>query len=180
MTQWLTRSRASRTVAFAAVLLLGVGVAPTLASAAGVGGQASGTSSVTAGNWGVTATVTSMTFTTNTYQTSKVTNTGTIALIAQSYSVIVSNPTSGSPTFKVFQCAVAWVSNLCSGGAGAQVGGTLAKNSTTTITSTTALAAAAAVYLQVEPASVTASTTVTLSPKVTSPTQLRAAVKTNQ
>lgn len=92
----------------------------------------------------------------------------------------VSKLASGAPTFKIFQCAVAWVSNLCSGGAGTQVGTTLSKNSTTTITSTTALAAAAAVHFQVEPASVTSSTTVTLSPKVTSPTQVRAALKTNQ
>jgi hypothetical protein len=164
----------------AAVLLLGVGLVPPIASAAGIGGHATGAESVTVGSWGVTASVTSMVFTTNTYQTSTVTNSGSIALTAQSYSVTVSNPTSGSPTIKVYQCAVAWVSTKCSGLAGTQVGVTLSKNSTTTITSTTALASAAAVYLQVEPAGVTASTTVTLSTKVTSPTQLRAAVKTNQ
>jgi hypothetical protein len=36
------------------------------------------------------------------------------------------------------------------------------------------------IYLQIEPTGVTASTTVTLGTSVTSPTQLRAAVKTNQ
>ena len=176
----LTHRRACRTAATAAVLLLAVGPVPALASAAGIGGRATGTGSVTVGTWGVTASVTSMVFTTNTYQTSTVANAGSIALTAQSYSVTVSKPASGAPTFKVFRCAVAWVSTKCSGGAGTQVGGTLAANSTTTITSTTALAAGAAVYLQVEPATVTVSTTVTLSPRVTSPTQLRAALKTNQ
>ena len=178
--RWFTHSRACRTVAPAAVLLLGVGLVPPIASAAGLGGKATGNESVTAGTWGATASVTTMTFTSNTFQTSTVTNSGSIALSAQSYSVTVSNPVSGSPTIKVFQCAVAWVATKCSGTAGTQVGTTLAKNSTTTITSTTALAAAASVFLQVEPVGVTSSTTVTISPRVTSPTQLRAAVKTSQ
>ena len=176
----LTHSRACRTAAVAAVLLLGVGLVPPIAAAAGVGGRVTGTEAVTAGTWGATASVTSMVFTSSTVQTSKITNSGTIALTAQSYTVTVSTPASGSPTFKVFQCGVAWVGNLCSGLAGTQVGGTLAKGSSTTVTSTTALAPAAAVYLQVEPTGVTSSTTVTVTPKVTSPGQLRAAVKTNQ
>jgi len=176
----LTRTHACRTVATAAVLLLGVAVVPPIASAAGIGGRAGGTGSVTVGTWGATASTTSMTFTSNTYQTSTVTNSGTVALSAQSYAVTVSKPASGTPTIKVFQCAVAWVSTKCSGGAGTQVGATLAANSTTTITSTTALAVGGAVYLQVEPTGVTVSTTVTISPKVSSPGQLRAAVKTNQ
>jgi hypothetical protein len=121
-----------------------------------------------------------MTFTTNTDQTSAITNTGTVALSAISYKVTISNPASGSPTFKVFACAVAWASNLCSGGAGTQAGGTLAKNSTTTVTSTVLPAVAGKVYLQIEPASLTSSTTVTLGTSITSPTQLRAAVKKNQ
>jgi len=176
----LTRRNACRTVATATVLLLGVALVPPIANAAGIGGKATGSSSVTAGTWGTTASVTSMVFTTNAFQTSTITNSGTVAFSAESYSVTVSKPASGAPTFKVFQCATAWASNLCSGGAGTQVGGTLAANSVTTITSSTALAAAGTLYLQVEPAAVTASTTVTLSPKVTSPAQLRAAVKTNQ
>jgi hypothetical protein len=60
------------------------------------------------------------------------------------------------------------------------VGGTLSKNSTTTITSTTAMAVSGLLYLQVEPATVTASTVVTISTKIAAPSQLRAAVKTNQ
>ena len=176
----VTHRRACRTAALAAVLLLGVGLLPTIASATGISGTAHGSESVTAGTWGATASVTSMVFTTSSYQTSAVTNSGSIVLVAQSYSVSVSKPASGVPTFKVFRCAVAWVSTKCARGAGTQVGGTLAANSVTTITSTTTLAVGSAVYLQVEPAGVTSSTTVTLSPRVSSPTQLRAAVKTNQ
>jgi hypothetical protein len=175
-----THRNAGRTAALAAVLLCGVALVPPIAGAAGLGGKAVGNESVTAAKWGVTASVTTMTFTTTADQTSTVTNNGTVALVAESYSVTVSNPTGGSPTFKVFQCAVAWSGNLCSGTAGTQVGGTLAKNSTTTITSTTAMAVSGLLYLQVEPTGVTASTVVTISTKIAAPSQLRAAVKTNQ
>jgi len=121
-----------------------------------------------------------MVFTSNAFRTSVMTNSGTINLIAESYSVTVSKPASGAPSIKIFQCTTAWVSNLCSGGPGTQVGGTIAANSTTTITSSTALSASAALYLQVQPTGVVASTTVTLSPRVSAPTQLRTAIKTNQ
>jgi len=164
-----------------AAVLLCVGlVTSTTAGAANDKGEATGVEATASGTWTAVAAKTSMTFTTNTDQTSAITNTGTIALSAISYKVTISNPTSGSPTFKVFACAVAWVSNLCSGGAGTQAGGTLAKNSTTTVSSTVVPAVGAAVYLQVEPASVTSSVTVTLGTSITSPTQLRASVKTNQ
>ncbi len=171
---------ARRTVALATVLLC-VGLATSApAGASSNKGIATGSEAITSGTWAAVAATTSMTFTTTTNQTSKITNTGTIALSAISYKVTVSNPASGSPTFKVFACAVAWVSNLCSGGAGTQAGGTLAKNSTTTVNSTVVPAVGGAVYLQIEPASVTSSVTVTLGTSITSPSQLRAAVKTNQ
>jgi hypothetical protein len=169
---------AGRTVALAAVLLCVGLAAPVTAGAASNKGTATGSEGMTSGTWAAVAATTSMTFTTTTDQTSTITNTGTISAI--SYKVTVSNPASGSPTFKVFACAVAWVSNLCGGGAGTQAGGTLAKNSTTTVSSTVVPAVGGAVYLQVEPASVTSSVTVTLGTSITSPTQLRAAVKTNQ
>lgn len=164
----------------AAALLLGVALVPPIASAPGLTGGAKGAESTTVGTWGTTASPTSMTFTTSTGRTSTVANAGTIALNAESYSVTVSKPASGTPTFKLFQCTTAWVTNECSGAAGTPIGGTLAANSTTTVTATSGLAVSADTYLQVEPTSVTASTTVTLSTKVTSPTQLRSAVATNR
>ncbi len=165
----------------AAVLLLGASGLPSGAAAAGVAkASVAGSESVTSGKWTATASTTSMTFTTTTNQTSTVTNTGTIALSAISYKVTVSTPASGSPTFTLFTCAVAWVSNKCSGAAGTQVGGTFAKTSTTTVTSTTVPPLSGSVYLQVEPAAVTSSVTVTLGTSISSPSQLRAAVKTNQ
>ena len=171
---------ASRAVASATALLSLVLIMPIAAGAASARGTASRSESVTTGTWAAVAGTTTMTFTTNTYQTSTITNTGSVALSAISYKVTVSNPATGSPTFKVYACAVAWVSNLCSGGAGTQAGGTLTKNSTTTVTSTIVPALSGKVYLQVEPASVTSSVTVTLGTSISSPTQLRAAVKTNQ
>ena len=176
----LNRSTACRTAATAAVLLLGVALLPPIAGASGLGGRAQGTEAVTSASWGATASVTSMTFTTNTFRTSNVTNTGNVALVAESFVVTISKPLVGAPTFKVFRCTVPWVATKCSGGAGTRIGGTLAANSTTTITSALALAVGAIEYLQIEPATVTSSTTVTLSPRIAAPGQLRAAVHTNQ
>ena len=146
----ITHRRACRTAATAAVLLLGVGLVPPIASAAGIGGKATRTESVTVGTWGATASVTSMTFTTNTDQTSDVTNTGSVDLSAQSYVVTVSRPAGRPPRFQVYECAVPWVGTSCSGGTGTPVGGFLPSNATTTITSTTALAAGRSVYLLVQ------------------------------
>lgn len=109
-------------------------------------------------------------FTANTDQTSTITNTGTIAHSAITYRITVSNPSSGSPTFTIYVCTVAWFSNRCSGGSGTQVGGTFTKNLTTTVTSSVVPALGGSIYLQVEPAAVTSSTTVTLAALVTSPT----------
>jgi hypothetical protein len=168
-------------VAVATVLLSVALVPPVPAGASGVAkASVVGSESVTAGTWKATASTTSFTFTGNTDQTSTVTNTGTVALSAISYKVVVSNPASGSPSFTLWVCPVAWSANKCSGGSGTQVGTTVAKNSTTTVTSSTVPALSGAVYLQVEPAAVTSTVTVGLSTLITSPTQLRAAVKTNQ
>jgi hypothetical protein len=174
------RSQARRTVALATVLVC-LALTPTsTAGAVSARGTASGREAVTSGTWTATAATTTMTFTATTDQTSTITNTGTIALSAIGYKVTISNPSSGSPTFKVFACAVAWVSNDCSGAAGTEVGGTLAKNSTTTVTSTVVPPLSGHAYLQVEPTTVGSSVTVTLATQIASPTQLRAASKTNQ
>ena len=174
----IARRRACRTAATAAVLLLGVGWVPPIASAAGIGGMAMGTESVVVGSWGATASVTSMTFSTNTPQTSVVTNTGSIGLTAQSYLVTISRPAGPQPRFRVLECPVAWVGTRCRVGA-TRIGGILPSNSTTTVTSTTTLAPGATVYLSIRPLRLRRPTTVTLIPQVTSPAQLRAAVHTN-
>ena len=121
-----------------------------------------------------------MTFTTSTDQTSTVTNTGTIALVAESFSVTMSKPATGSPHLQALRVHHGLVGEQVLGGAGTQIGGTLANNTTTTVTASVSLAVSGILYLQVEPTGVTSSTKVTISTLVTSPTQLRAAVKTNQ
>jgi hypothetical protein len=163
-----------------AVLVLVAVATPAPAGATGpVKATVAGSESLTSGKWAATAGTTSMTFTTNTDQVSTITNTGTVALSAISYKVTVSNP-SGSPTFTLFACTTAWASNKCAGGAGTKVGTTFAKNTTTTVASAVVPPLSGSVYLQFEPAAVTASTVVTLGTSITSPSQLRAAVTTNQ
>lgn len=164
----------------AVVVLLGALAVPAIAGAAGLRARATGAPAMVAGTWGVTASVTSMTFTTNTDQTSTVTNVGTVSLSAQSYSVAISRPTGRAPTFRVFRCPVAWVFTTCPGGAGVQIGGTLSANTTTVITSTATMAPGVTAYLEVQPSGVRRATTVTITPQVTAPSQLRAPVQSNQ
>jgi hypothetical protein len=67
-----------------------------VAGASGNRGTAQGSETVMTGTWAAKAATTSTTFMTNTYQTSAITNTGTIALKGISYKVPVSNPATGS------------------------------------------------------------------------------------
>jgi hypothetical protein len=176
-----TTRHISRTAALAAVLLIAALVPASRAGAAGVEKASTAkTESMTSGTWAATLSTTSMTFTATTDQTSTVTNTGTVALVGISYKITVSNPASGTPTFTVFVCTVAWSANKCMSGTGTQVGSTFSKNSTTTVASTVVPPVAGAVFLQVEPASVTSSVAVTLGTSITSASQLRARVVTNQ
>jgi hypothetical protein len=172
---------ACRTAAATAVLLLVVLAVPSRAEAVGVvKAKAAKTESVTSGKWLATVSPTTLTFTTNTAQTSTVANTGTIALTAISYKVTISNPATGSPTFTLFVCPVAWSGGTCSGGTGTQIGTTYAHNSTVTVSSAVVPAVGGNAFLQATPAGVTSSVSMTLGTSISSATQLRAAIKTNQ
>jgi len=172
--------RAGRTAVVVAAALLATLASSRVAGAAGLRARSLGNSSVTTVNWGVSASVTSMTFTTNTAQTSTITNTGTVDLSAHSYSVTISQPKGRAPTFTIHRCPVAWVGSTCPGGGATQIGGTLSANTTTILTSVTALTPGQSIYLEVQPAGVRRATTVTILPQVTSPAQLRAPVQSNQ
>jgi len=174
------RGRTGRKTAVVATALLATLAFPAVAGAAGLRARATGNSSVAAVNWGVVASVTSMTFTTNTDQTSTITNTGTVALSAQSYTVTISQPKGRAPTFTVYRCPVPWVASTCPGGTATQIGGTLTANSTTILTSVAAMDPGASIYLEVQPSGVRRATTVTIMPQVTAPSQLRAPVRSNQ
>ena len=174
-----TRILSGTATAVAVLLAAGLALPSPAGASTKVSGVAVGSESISTGTWKATASVTSMAFTANTNQLSTITNTGTVALSAISYKVTVSNPTS-TPTFTIYTCAVAWVSGKCSGGTGTQVGGTFSKNSTTTVPSTQVPPLSGSVYLQVHPATVTSSVTVTLGTSISSATQLRTSVKTNR
>ncbi len=165
-----------------AIVLFGALALP--AGATGAAGKANasvdGSESVTSGTWGAKATASVLTFTTNVAQTSTVANTGTVALSAVGYTVTISNPASGSPSFTIFACATAWSGGKCSGGTGTKVGTTYAKNTTTPVTSTVVPAVGGSVYLQATPSGVTSSVSMTLVTTITSAGQLRAPVVTNQ
>jgi len=176
------RQRGAAWAAVVTAVLLLAALAPVTRAGASPIIKASvvGSESVSSGTWAATASTTSFTFFLGSAdQTSTVTNTGTIALSAISYKVSVSNPLLGLPTFTLWACPVAWVANQCSGGPGTQVGSTLASGSTTTVTSAVVPPLGGTVYLQLEPAGTLFPVTVTLSTLITSPTELRAAVKTN-
>ncbi len=172
---------ARRTVATATVLLLAA-VVPAGAAAAGSVHHASagGTEAVTSGVWAATAAPASLTFTDDTPQTSMVTNTGTVSLTGIGYDVTVSNPASGTPSFDVYVCPVAWSGGTCSGGAGTPVGGTFVSGSSTSVSSGVVPALGGHVYLEAVPSSVTSSVTVTLGTSIDPATQLRAPQVTNQ
>jgi hypothetical protein len=175
------RRAASRTVAVATVLLLSALLVSDPAGAASlIKGKVLGSESVTSGTWAATASPSTLTFTTSTAQSSTVTNTGTIALSGIGYKVTVSNPASGSPSFTIYACAVVWSSGRCSGGSGTKIGTSFAKNSTTTTTSTVVPPLSGSAYLQIAPTGVTSSVTLTLGTTISSATQLRAQVSTNQ
>ena len=165
----------------AAVLLFGALTLPgTAAATAKAAASVAGSESVTSATWGAKATASVLTFTTNVAQTSTVANTGTIALSGVGYTVTISNPTSGSPSFTLYACATAWSGGKCGGGTGTKVGTTYAKNTTTPVTSTVVPAVGGSVYLQATPSGVTSSVSMTLVTTITSAGQLRARVVTNQ
>jgi hypothetical protein len=173
-------NHARRTVATVAVLLLGIVAVPGRADAGVAKGTASGAELLTTAHWAATVSPTPLTFTTIVAQTAAVTNTGTVTLVAISYKVTISNPTSGSPTFTLFACPVAWSSGKCSGGSGTQVGSTFAKSSTTTVNSSVVPAIGGSVFLLATPTAVSSSVSMTLGTSISSSTQLRAHVATNQ
>jgi hypothetical protein len=177
----LIRLNACRTAALAAVLLLGVGLVPSPAAAARIGGRTTGAESISSATWGATASATSMTFTSRASQYSTVTNTGVVALVAESFLVTVSNPGPPTPTFTILACTSAWVGRRCNGGVGTQIGGTFATGTSTTVAAAFAVVVGGSIYLRVRPSiGGIRATTITVMPEVTAPSQVQAPVKTNQ
>ncbi|HLN17044.1 MAG TPA: hypothetical protein VK277_09885 [Acidimicrobiales bacterium] len=166
-----------------AILALAVVAAPIAAGGASkLTGVATGSEQVTSGTWGASASPTSFSFNSNTEMTSTVANTGTIAITQISYTVTISTPAGGNPRLTLFVCTVPWnASHKCTG-TQAQIGGTYTKGTVTTSPSNEVPAVGGDVYLQATSAAVKAGTTVTmtLSLAVSSATQIRAPITTNQ
>ena len=174
------RTCASMTVALAAVLLCMALTVPSTAGATSTRGITGGNEAVSSGTWAAMAATTAMTFTTNTDQTSTVANTGTIALSAISYKVTISNPTSGLSHLQDLRLrgglGVQQVQWRCGNAGRWNPGQELDHHGELD----GGAAAQRHAYLQVEPASITSTVTVTLATLILSPSQLRAAIKTNQ
>jgi hypothetical protein len=179
---WPLGRRARTTAATAAVVLLSAILAPALAGASPDRGQALGPERVSDGTWGaaVTPTALSWSLASGARQTSTVNNTGSVAVTAMTYKVVMSNGLSLA-TFTLAACTIPWVGGLCSGGAGTAIGGTYRLGSTTTITSSVVPPVGGSIYLQGIASSLSVTTiTMTLTVSVTAKTQTRAKVVTNQ
>jgi hypothetical protein len=151
-----------------------------------VKGKTTGTEQLTSSAFGASAGPTSFTWNLiGGSQTSTVSNTGTVALSAITYTVTVSSGI-GLTTFTLAVCTVAWSGGLCGGGAGTAIGGTYAIGSTTHVNSSVVPPVGGDVYLKATASGVTVtSITMSLSLAVTgsstpASTQVRAAVTTNQ
>jgi hypothetical protein len=161
-----------------AILALAVVAAPVAAGGANLTGLATGSEQLTSATWGASAAPSSITFASGLKQTSTVANAGTIAITQISYTVTVSGG-SHNPSFTLDVCTVPWNASFQCTGTQAAIGGTYAKNSVTTVTSSEVPPVSGDVYLLATSSTAT-SCTMTLSLAVSSPTQIRAPVTTNQ
>jgi len=180
---WPARHRARAAAVTTAAALLSLLVAPVGAVAAPNRGVGSGAETVSSGTWGASASPATPTWTTGQggRKLSTETNTGTLALSALTYKVTISSG-SGTTTFTLAACPVAWDGGgNCPGGGSTTIGGTYTIGSTTTVSSTDVPNVGGALYLKATASNnVTSAITMTLQLSVTSPSQLRAPVVTNQ
>ena len=151
-----------------------------------VQGQTRGSEGVTASSWGASSSPMSFTWDlVGGSQYATVSNTGTVALGAVTYTVTVSAGL-GLTTFTLAVCTVAWSGGLCSGGTGTAIGGPYSINSSTPATSAVVPPVGGDVYLEATASGVTVtSITMTLTLAVTgsstpSSDQVRAASTTDR
>ncbi|HTZ10719.1 MAG TPA: hypothetical protein VMB72_16720 [Acidimicrobiales bacterium] len=167
-------------------LLAALVVAPATAVGGVLKGTAAGTESVSSGSWGASVAPTSLTWTSNSSQTATVTNTGTIALVQLTYQITVTfDAAKDNPVLTLAVCTSAWSGGKCNGGAGTNIpaNGNYDVNGTTTETSTVVPPLSGHVYLQATSSGTFRQSqplTMAFVPEVAGPSQLRAAVKTDQ
>jgi hypothetical protein len=167
----------------AAVVLLSALYNPGDAEAQTLRGWVSNTERVASSSWGAAATPATLTWTNGggARHTTTVTNTGTIVLTGVTYKVIVSAGT-GTIRFTLKACARPWNSGgTCPGGGATTIGGPYALGSVTTVNSSFVPPLGGVIYLQATASrAVTTTITMTLQISVTSSTQVRARIVTNQ
>jgi hypothetical protein len=180
---WPSCHRARTTAATAAVVLLLAVSNPGTASAQIVLGNVQGSETVTSGSWGAVAAPTTMTWAAGSRanQTTTVSNTGNIALTALTYKVIVSAG-AGTTSFTLQTCARPWNNGgNCPGHTTTAIGGSYALGSVTTVNSPSIPAPGGAIYVEASPSGAVATTvTMTLQTSVTSTTQVRAPIVSDQ
>jgi hypothetical protein len=171
------------TVAVATVALLTTVLMPGEAGALPNRGATHGPETVTTGTWGAAASPSTLTWAVagSRRQTTTVTNTGTVALTQLTYKVTMSSGI-GTATFRLAACANVWTAGgACPGGGATAIGGTYAIGSITTVMSPFVPAVGGNFYLKATASrAVTATITMTLQISVTSNTQLRARIVSNQ
>ena len=181
-TPWPLGRRACTTAATAAVVLLSTFLSPDNAWATPHRGATGGNEAATTGKWGAAASPTAMTWglSLGQRQTTTVGNTGTVAIRAITYKVVVSGGLALS-SFTLAACANPWMGGLCNGGGGTAIGGTYGVGSTSTVTSSFVPSLGGSIYLQATESFLAAtSITMTLTLSVTGRTQTRTPVVTNQ
>ena len=100
-------------------------------------------------------------------------DTGSVALTALTYKVVMSNGLSLA-TFTLAACTTPWVGGLCDGGAGTAIGGSYRVGTTTTISSSVVPPLGGSIYLQGTASSLSVTAiTMTLTVSVTAKTQTR-------
>jgi hypothetical protein len=179
---WPPGRKARTTAASAAVVLCSSILAPSDAWATPHRGTSAGDETATSGTWGAAASPTAMSWglSLGQHQTSTVDNTGTVAITAMTYKVVVSNALALT-SFTLAACANPWIGGLCNGGAGTAIGGTYGVGSTTTVTSTFVPPLGGNIYVQATESFLVATRiTMTLTISVTGTTQTRSPVVTNQ
>lgn len=180
---WPSGHRARTTAATAAVVLLLTLLNPGAAGALTLHANVLGSETVTSGSWGAVAAPTTMTWTTGggTNQTTTVTNTGNIALTGLTYEVTVSAG-AGATSFTLQACTRQWnKGGHCPGHTETAIGGSYALSSVTTVNSSSVPAPAGAIYVEaIASGAVTTTVTMTLQISVTSITEVRAPIVTDQ
>jgi len=175
-----------RVVTTVAALLVALVAAPSSAMGGVLKGAAVGAEAVSSGSWGASINPTSLTWTSNSSQTATVTDTGTVTMVQLTYRITVTfDASKDTPVLTLAVCTSPWSGGRCNGGAGTNIpaAGSYDVNGTTVETSTVVPPLSGSVYLQATSSGSfhqQKPLTMAFVPEVSSPGQLRGALRTDQ